>query len=196
MSDIKSAHEIAMEKIARLGDATEEEQLKWKYIPEGEKLATSCLNDNSDIKSKINNYDKKIRSYILKGAETVFLANIGIPKNENIKNNNKKAMDNLLFIKNDKSAVKEIYEKIDFLFKHYDEQGKQQREQSYELLKSDYQNKLEKAIDQKLGSSSNININVESLPQFQEEWRKVISKLDAQYSNYLDEYKQELKNID
>jgi hypothetical protein len=196
MADIKSALEIALEKIAQMGDATEEEHLKWKYIPDGEKLAASCLSDNCEIKSKINNYDKKIRNYVLKGAETVFIANIGIPKNDIIKNNNKKAMDNLMFVKNDKTATKEVYEKINYLFNHYDEQGKKQRDQAYEQLKVDFQKKLEKAIDKKLGSSANISINVENLPQFQEEWRKTISNIDAQYFNYLDEYKQELKKID
>lgn len=196
MSDIKSFREIAMEKIAGIGEATEEEQLRWKYTPEGEKLAALCLNEECDIKSKINSYDKIIRSYILKGAETVFIANIVIPKNDKIKNNNKKAMDNLLFIKNDKGAVKEVFEKIDYVFNHYDTQGKQQREQSYELLKNDFQNKVEQALEQKLGSSKDLNINVENLPQFQEEWRKIISRMDIQYTNYLEEYKQELKNIE
>ncbi len=40
MGDIKSAREIAMEKVEKLGEATEEERLKWKHIPKGEELAT------------------------------------------------------------------------------------------------------------------------------------------------------------
>ena len=39
MGDIKSALEIAMEKVAKLGEATEEERLKWKHAPQGEELA-------------------------------------------------------------------------------------------------------------------------------------------------------------
>ncbi len=39
MGDIKSAREIAMEKIDKIGEPSEEERLEWKYIPEGEKLA-------------------------------------------------------------------------------------------------------------------------------------------------------------
>ena len=34
MGDIKSAREIAMEKIEKLGEPTEEERLQWRYIPE------------------------------------------------------------------------------------------------------------------------------------------------------------------
>lgn len=196
MADIKSFREIAMEKAASIGEASEEERLKWKYVPEGEKLAASCLNEGYDIKSKIDSYDKKVREFVLQGAEKVFISNINIPKNDYIKNNNEKAMNNLLFIKKDKNAVKEIFNQINYIFDHYNTQGKQQREQAYELLKSDFQNKIERALEKQLGTSTNLAINVESLPQFQDEWRKTLSQFDSQYNNYLNEYKEALRNID
>jgi hypothetical protein len=43
MDDIKSAREIAMEKVEKLSEATDEERLEWKYVPEGEKLAAKYL---------------------------------------------------------------------------------------------------------------------------------------------------------
>ena len=39
MDGIKSAREIAEEKVAEMGAPTEEERLRWKYVPEGEVLA-------------------------------------------------------------------------------------------------------------------------------------------------------------
>ncbi len=196
MADIKSFREIAMEKIAAIGEASEEDQLKWKYIPEGEKLAAACLSEGNEIKSEIDKYDKKVREFVLKGTEKVFIGNINLPKTDIIKNINEKAMHNLLFIKNDKNAVKEIYNKINYIFEHYNTQGKKQREQSYELLKNDFKNKVEQALAQQTGTKNNIEINVENLPQFQEEWRKVVSQIDNQYGDYLNEYKQNLREID
>jgi hypothetical protein len=195
MADIKSFREIAMEKIAAIGEASEEEQLKWKYIPEGEKLAAACLSDGKEIKPEIDKYDKKVREFVIKGAEKVFISNINMPKNDTLKNTSEKSMHNLLSIKNDKNAVKDIYNKINYIFDHYNTQGKQQRDQSYELLKNDFQNKVEQALAQQTGTKNNIEINVENLPQFQEEWRKVLSQIDNQYSNYLNEYKQNLREI-
>ena len=46
---IKSAREIAMEKVAEMGEVTEEERLSWKYLPEGERLAASYLKKDDDI---------------------------------------------------------------------------------------------------------------------------------------------------
>jgi mRNA-degrading endonuclease RelE of RelBE toxin-antitoxin system len=54
---------------------------------------------------------------------------------------------------------------------------------------------VEQALAQQTGTKNNIEINVENLPQFQEEWRKVSSQIDNQYSNYLNEYKQNLREI-
>jgi hypothetical protein len=195
MADIKSFREIAMEKIASIGEASEEDQLKWKYLPEGEKLAAACLSESKGIKPEIDKYDKKVREFVLKGAEKVFISNISIPKNDILKNTNEKSMQNLLSIKNDKNAVKEVYNKINYIFDHYNMQGKQQREQSYELLKNDFQNKVQQALSQQMGTKNNIDINVENLPQFQEEWKKVVSQIDNQYNNYLNEYKQNLREI-
>ena len=43
MADIKSAYEIAMEKINKIESATPEERLKWKFIPKGEELAGAAV---------------------------------------------------------------------------------------------------------------------------------------------------------
>ncbi len=40
-----------------------------------------------------------------------------------------------------------------------------------------------------------IKIDVERQPQFQEEWRKLLTQLDSQYLMLLNEYKQELSAI-
>ena len=40
-----------------------------------------------------------------------------------------------------------------------------------------------------------VKIEVESQPQFQEEWRRLQAQLDSQYLKLLDEYKQELLSI-
>jgi hypothetical protein len=45
MDEMKSAFERAMERAESLGKASEEDLKKWKYIPEGEKLAARYMKD-------------------------------------------------------------------------------------------------------------------------------------------------------
>lgn len=195
MDEMKSAREIAREKTEKLGEVTEEERLRWKYIPEGEKLAVKYLNRDCDLAVELSHYEEKAKKYIIKGAEAVLLIGIDLPKNDLAISKNKRAMDGLRSLKSDKAAIDKVYSEIRNFFNHYIEQGEQQRKQTYESLKAEFKAKLQQAVEQQLGSGVGVEIDVESLPQFMEEWRKTLVQLDWQYIRLLDEYKRELKSI-
>ncbi len=195
MGDIKSAREIAMEKVEKLGTATDEERLKWKYVPEGEKLAARYLKQECNLVAELSKYEENVRKHIIEGAGEILIRNINLPKDDLAKRNNRQAMDGLKTLKSDKVGVENVYSKIRRIFEHYAEQGEQQRKQAYESLKTEFQVKLQQALQQQLGSFTGIKIDVERQPQFQEEWRKIQTQLDSQYFKLLDEYKQELSCI-
>lgn len=196
MDEIKSALEIAMEKIEKLGEATAEERLEWKYVPEGEKLAAEYLREDCDLAAELSKYGEKERKYATEGAANILIRNINLPKNDITKKSNRRTMDGLKDLKSDKISVENVYSKIRRIFSHYAEQGEQQRKQAYEALKADFEAKIQQAVQQQMGSSAGIKIDVESQPQFQEEWLKVRAQIDSQYVKLLDEYKQELSAID
>jgi len=195
MSDIKSAREIAMEKVEKLGEVTEEERLRWKYVPEGEKLAARYLKQNLNLATELGKYDEKVVSYIKEGISEILIRNINLPQNDSLRKNNKKAMDGLKALKKDKIGVENIFSRIRNIFTHYTEQGEQQRKQAYEQLKAEFSAKVQQAMQQQLGTTVGLNIDIESQPQFQEEWRKMLVQMDSQYINLLNEYKQELAAI-
>jgi len=195
MDDIKSAFEIAREKIEKLGEPTEEERLRWKYVPEGEKLAARYMKEDVNLATELSHYEEKVRRYVLEGAGDILARNINLPKNDVAKKNNKRAMDGLKSLKSDKTKVENVYSKFRHIFNHYLEQGEQQRKQAYQVLKAEVEAKLQQAVQQQLGTSSRVRIDVERQPQFQEEWRKVQAQLDSQYFKLLDEYKKELASI-
>jgi len=195
MGDIKSAIEIAMEKAEGLGKATDEERLKWEYVPEGERLAARYLKQDCNLVAELSQYEEKIKKYVIQGVADILIRNINLPKNNLAKRTNKKAMDGLKIVKSDKASVENVYSKIRRIFEHYVGQGEQQKKQAYESLKAEFEARIKQAIQQQLGSFMGIRIDVERQPQFQEEWRKLLIQLDSQYVMLLDEYKQELSAI-
>ena len=195
MDDIKSAADIAMEKLEKIGSATEEERLRWKYIPEGEKLAARYLKEDSNLVIELGQYEENVKRYIIEGAGEILIRNITLPKDNSVEKNNRRAMDGLKNIKGDKVSVENVHSKIRRIFKHYLEEGEQQRKQAYESLKAEVEAKLQQAIAQQVGTPVGIRIDVERQPQFQEEWRKLQTQLDSQYLKLLDEYKRELSAI-
>ena len=192
MDDIKSALEIAMEKIEKLGEATDEERLKWRYVPEGERLAARYLKQDCNLVVELSQYEETARRYIIEGAGDILIRNINLPKDDLAKRNNRRAMDGLKNLKSDKVAVENVYSQMRRIFNHYVEQGEQQRKEAYESLRAEFEAKVQQAVQQQLGSLVGIKIDIERQPQFQEEWRKVQTQLDSQYLHLLDEYKQEL----
>lgn len=195
MGEIKTAAEIAREKIAKLGETTEEERLKWKYLPEGEKLAARYLNDKCNLNTEIAKIDEKAKDLVIGSISDILLRNIGLPRNEALRKTGKKAMEGIKSIKTDTVAVENVFSKIRHIMDHFGEQGEQQKKQAYESLKSEFEEKIQEAIRQKTGVNGRMNIDVEKQPQFLEEWQRLQARLETQYLTLLDEYKQELKAI-
>jgi hypothetical protein len=195
MGEIKSAAEIAREKLAQIGEPTPEERLKWKYGPEGEKLAARYLKDGGNLVSEVGRYDANARGVVVDAVSDILIKNIGLPRTEAARRNNKKAMDGLKAVKNDKVAMENVLSKMRRILDHYIQEGDKQRKQAYDSLKAEFETKIQQAVRQQTGVSARVNIDVEKQPQFLEEWQRVQAQMEAQYLNLLDEYKRELMGI-
>jgi hypothetical protein len=195
MDEIKSAREIAAEKVARLGETTEEERLEWKYVPEGEKLATRYLSEGGNLTLALDKHDEKTKKYVTRGVASVLVRNIGLPDSDLAKKNNKRAMDGLKLVKTNQIALENTYTQMRRIFDHYLGQGSEQRRQAYESLKAEFEAQLRQALQQQLGAFGQLQIDVEKQAQFQAEWRRRQTQLDGQYLKLLNELKQELVAI-
>jgi hypothetical protein len=194
MSEMKSAFERAMERAESLGAPSEDDLKKWKYIPDGEKLAARYLKDECDLPSELDGYDETARQHVVEGAQEVLARNLDLPRNEQAKRTNKKVMEAIKELKQDRVAVENVYTKIRRIFNHYEQEGEQQRRQAYEATKQEVEAKLLQALQQQ-GQAPPGRINVETQPQFQQEWRRVLAQLESQYVKLLDEAKQEILTI-
>ena len=195
MDEMKSAYERAMERAESLGKASEEDLGKWKYIPEGTKLAARYLKDEFDLATEIGKYDEKVRQHVVQGAQEAFIRNMDLPRNELAKKKNKKVMEAIKELKRDKVGIENVYTKLRRVFSHYEKEGEQQRRQTYEAVKRDFETKLMQAAQKQIGTSPPPRVNVETHPQFQQEWRRVLAQLDSQYLRLLEEYKKEILTI-
>jgi len=195
MGEIKSAFEKAMEKVEKIGEASEEELMKWKYTPEGQRLAVEYLKEECNLTAELGKYGEETKRFVIKGAQEVLLRSIGLPLNEFAKKNSRRAMEAIKALKRDKASVENVYSKMRRIFAHYEQEGEQQRRQAYEMLKQDFQLKIQQAIQQQIGVPAGVKIDVERQPQFQEEWRRILAQMDSQYQKLLEEYKQEILDI-
>jgi hypothetical protein len=103
-------------------------------------------------------------------------------------------MEAIKELKRDKVGIENVYTKMRRIFSHYEKEGEQQRRQTYEAFKRDFEAKLIQAAQQQ-GASPPQKMNVESHPQFQQEWRRVLAQLDSQYLKLLEDYKKEILSV-
>ena len=195
MAEMKSAFERAMERVAKIGEPSKEEKLTWKYVPEGQRLAAEHLKEQSNLVAELGKFGEEERVFVAKGVEEVLFRNIGLPVNDSAKFTSRRAMEGIKAVKVDKAAVENVYSKMRRVFDHYEQEGEQQRNQSYEMLKQKFQARVQQLVQQQGGLPPGAKIDVEGQPQFQEEWHRALSQLDSQYVTLLDEYKQEISGI-
>ena len=192
MGEIKSAREIAAEKLEKLGAATEEERLRWKHAPEGEKLAAEHIKGEADLAPALAKYDETVRKYVAEGVSSVLVRNISLPNTETTIKNNELSMAGIRLVKKDQAGLENIFSQLNHIFDHYSGQGNQQRSQVYESLKAEFEMQVRQALQKQLGALDKFPIDVEKQPQFQAEWRRRQTQLDSQYITLLDELKQKL----
>ena len=196
MDEIKSARDIAREKIERVGAVTEADKLRWRYLPEGEILAAKYLKDGHNLTAEFAAYPADALPYVKKGLEAVLLVTVVLPKSEAAQSRNQRALDGLIALKKDQGAARRLVDQMQQVLGHYTDQGDKQRKATYEALKGQYEAKVRQAMDKRGASGlDGLKISAESLPQFQDEWRRVSVQLDQQYLKLLEEFKRGLAEI-
>lgn len=194
MGKMKSALDRAMERAERLGKASPEELLRMESIPKGNALAARYLRDaNCDLDAELTKYKGSgARKYVIEGTEEILLSNIALPMNERSREVTQRAMNGISILKQSKKRVEDIVGQMEHLFSYYE----QARQQTYAQLEENFKARMANSMmtsEYQLGGRG--KPNVELLPQFQEEWRRVVGQLDAQYEKVLEEQKREISDL-
>lgn len=193
MDKIKSAYEMAMERFQQRKEVPRSEIDRLEYMPVGRAIAANYLRDsNYDIFAEMGRHSEDYKKYIIEGAQETFLSNILPPVDKTAWTTNKRVMEGLLLIKEDKQAVGEVYGRLERLFKYYE----QALVQTYSQFKDDYSAKIDAAA-RSMGRTAggNLKIDPEKQPGFREEWMKLLSRLNEQYAGALGEQKDKLRKI-
>ena len=193
MGEIKSALEIAMEKAERLGKASREELEKERWQSKGKKIAAQYI--NGEIESLRQELEKLSPGEIqeaISGAVEVLIRNIILPRDKYQWDNIKKAISGLTDLKG--TSVRQVTDRIVELLKMYEHTVNQYQEQ----VKAQFQAKLgglQQAIAQQYGQEVAANLDLEALPEFQQEWGKIRSEIDSQFEEQLNQMKTYLTNL-
>lgn len=194
MSEMKSAREKAMEKVEKLGKLTEDEIKRFECVPVGNKLASRYLQDTDfNLDAELTKYKGTgLRKYIAQGAQEIFLHNIILPQSDQDKQLTKRAMAGLRIAKENKNQLETILDRITNLLNYYE----QASQQTYSQFKKGFEARLQEGnqvLPKQIGNAVPIEVQLQA--QFQTEWHKLSSQLNAQYEKVLEEHKQQIQKI-
>jgi hypothetical protein len=191
---IKSAYERAMERIANLEGPTKEKKLEWKGVPEGTAHAVKYLKGEGDLAAALKGYDKDLQRFVLRGMVDVLVGNIAIPKTVAQQQGLDRVLGGLRALYRGNRKAEEVLSRIQYVCDQYKNFGNQQRQQVYEDLKRQFTLQVQEGL-RRQGLSQQGPVNVEALPEFQQEWGRIRVQLDGQYEEHLEAFRKELRTL-
>jgi hypothetical protein len=188
---IKTALERAMERADALGDATPEDLRRMDQVPVGNAIAAKYMRrEVRDLQAELDRSDASDRAYVQEGIATTLVKNVTLPKDPRAKESALLALEGILALKGESTAVKEVVEQVQHILTYYE--GAQQ--QTYFNFKQEFETRLPpealRSMEMQLGPQWRSQL--EKIPQFQDEWRRARTRLDDQYEQTLQEQKKAL----
>lgn len=189
---IKTALERALEKVGNL-QVSESELLRMDLVPKGQAIAARFLQDKQlNLEEELGNFQGTARSLVTEGIQETLLRNIHPPANENAMDTNRRAMEGLLVIKEDKKTLLAIFSELEYLFQYYTEALKH----TYANLKEAFSQRTDAAkqlLEEQMGIR--VRVDVEKHPAFQDEWLRTLNELNRRYEAILDEHRERIRRL-
>ena len=193
MAEIKSALELALEKAEQYGRATKEDLLQDKYKEQGRQWAVNYLKEEElDLEKELAALSPEAQPLARVAMKEVFLRNITLPKEEAIDARLNKALEGVMLVATNKKAMGRLKQEVDQLLQQF----LMARNTALQQLKNSFMQTLgnyTRALEAQL--KSKIRLDVENLPEFQQEWRKFEGNLLDQFEPVLEDRKQQMLNL-
>lgn len=196
MTEIKSALEIAL---ARTKDIQgDKETLKINALKnDGKKLASTFLEPTADageseVTSKLKSLSGSDRKPFIEGFSSVLQANLTLPQSDDFSEKLTQLEKGFQAIIKEKKQVTYVFQQVSQFFEQYF----QARDQLEAGVKEQYEPKLrekERALEQQMGAK--VALTHEQDPEFLALLSKNYSRLDEQYTQALQQVKDQLKQM-
>jgi len=191
VAEIKSAIELALEKAERYGRASKEEMAVSQYQEQGRQLAVNYLKGEGDLDAELKALAPKAQEAALAAAKEVLLRNLSLPRNGETDPRASRAVEGLLLVARDKKAMARLKQELDQMLAQF----LQVRHSAYQQLKSRFAatlGNMQRALEAQYRQK--VRVEVEQLPQFQEEWRRFLGQLHDQFDPMLEDLKARMAN--
>ena len=190
MADIKSALELALEKAEQYGRASKEEMELAQYQEQGRRLAVQFLKGEGDLAADLKTLPPQTQPAARLAIKEVFLRNLGLPRENAADPRQDRAMEGLLLAADNRKAMAQLQTEMEQVlqqFIHFRANALQQLKARFAAGVGQMQQAMEAKYRQPM------NVDVERLPQFQEEWLRFKGQLQQQFEPVMENLKERMR---
>jgi hypothetical protein len=192
VAEIKSALEIALEKAERYGRASKEELLQDQFQEKGRQLAVKYLKEEGDLAAELASLPPEAKGAAQQAVKEVLVRNITLPRDERPDPRAVRALEGLILVASNQKGMTRLKEEVEQIWQQFS----MARNTALQQLKSSFGQQLRnvtQALEAQYGQR--MKVEVEHLPQFQEEWRKFETNLIQQYDPILEDRKAKMMTL-
>lgn len=190
MADIKSALELALEKAEQYGRASREEMELAQYQEQGRRLAVQFLKGEGDLEADLKGLPPQIQPAARMAIKEVFLRNLGLPRENAVDPRQDRAVEGLLRVAENPKAMATLQTELGQILQqylHFRSNALQQLKARFAASVGQMQQNMEAKYRQPM------NVDVERIPQFQEEWLRFKGQLQQQFEPVLANLKEKMR---
>jgi hypothetical protein len=178
LAEIKSALELALEKAEQYGRASKEEMELARHQEQGARLAVQFLKGEGDLSAELASLPPQTQPAARLAIKEVFLRNLGLPRENAVDPRQDRAVEGLLLVAGDRKAMAQLQAEMEQLLQQF----LQFRSNALQQLKARFAQgmaQMQKGAEAQYRQP--MNLDVERLPQFQEEWLRFKGQLQQQF---------------
>jgi hypothetical protein len=190
LADIKSALELALEKAEQYGRASREEMELAQYQEQGRGLAVQFLKGEGDLEADLKGLPPQIQPAARMAIKEVFLRNLGLPRENAVDPRQDRAVEGLLRVAENPKAMATLQTELGQILQqylHFRSNALQQLKARFAASVGQMQQNMEAKYRQPM------NVDVERIPQFQEEWLRFKGQLQQQFEPVLANLKEKMR---
>jgi len=190
LAEIKSALELALEKAEQYGRASREEMALAQHQDQGRQLAVQFLRGEGDLAADLKNLPPPVQPAVRLAIKEVFLRNLGLPRNNTVDPRQDRAMEGLLLVADNPKGMARLQTEMEQILQQF----LQIRNNALQQLKARFASgvgQMQKAMEAQY--RQRVNLDVEHLPQFQEEWLRFKGQLLDQFEPMLENLKERMR---
>lgn len=175
--------ERAAKMAAEASPAVDNEDL----IRTGMRLAADFLNDKTaDLIGTLNEQPGPSQMEIRLGMTQTLLRNIVLPRDEQLQESGKKALQGILALAGNSGDITSICQELEQILDQYGQHKEQTTQQLEDAIRAQIEQQQQMGANPEMQGSSNPKMH----PQYQEELAKMLTSLNNQYNDAMNQRKE------